>query len=212
MWWTINVDKFPNIITLQTPNLTLTTDSSLTGWGTVIITYLELKATPLGLQSLCSHLKNCHIKVLCDKSTAVSYIRNMRGSKSRNCNDITREIMMWCMETHLSLSVSHIPGKLDTAADKASREFQNNNTEWSLDPTIFNELTSRWGEPEIDMFASRLNHKLTSYEAWKPDPGTVAIDAFTLDWSKYHLIYRFPPFSLISKVLLFIQKAKQQPY
>ena len=173
--------SFTNIITLQTPNLTLTTDSSLTGWGTVIITYLELKATPLGLQALSSHLKNCHIKVLCDKSTAVSYIRNMRGSKSRNCNDITREIMMWCMETQLYLSVSHIPGKLDTAADKASREFQNNNTEWSLDPTIFNELTSRWGEPEIDMFASRLNHKLTSYEAWKPDPGAVAIDALTLD-------------------------------
>ena len=74
------------------------------GWGTVIegtsntasgrwsfqesqlhINYLELKAVLLGLQSLCSHLESCNVKILCDNATAVSYIRNMGGSRSRNC-------------------------------------------------------------------------------------------------------------------------------
>ena len=56
-------------------------------------------------------------------------------------------------------SISHIPGKLNTEADRASRESHNSNTEWSLDPTIFDELKFKWGDPEIDMFASRLNQR-----------------------------------------------------
>ena len=132
----------------------------------------------------------------------------MGSTRSRNCNDITREVFTWCMERQLSLSISHIPGKLNTEADKASREFHNSNTEWSLDATIFHELKLRWGDPEIDMFASRLNYKVTPYVASRPDPGAVAIDAFTLDWSRCNLIYCFPPFSLIGKVLQFIQESK----
>ena len=43
------------------------------------------------------------------------------------------------------------------------------------------------------------------FVAWKPDPRAIAIDAFTLEWSRYKLIYCFPPFSLIGKVLQYIQ-------
>ena len=115
---------------------------------------------------------------------------------------------MWCIDRKLTLSISHLPGKLNTEADKASREFHNNNTEWSLDQTALNELKLKLGEPDVDMFASRLNHKTPLYIAWRPDPGAVAIAAFTVDWSKYNLIYCFPRFSLIGKVLQFIQESK----
>ena len=103
---------------------------------------------------------------------------------------------MWCIDRELTLSNSHLPGKLNTEADRASHEFHNSNTEWSLDQTAFNELKSKLGEPDVDMFASRLNHKTPHYIAWRPDPGAVAIDAFTIDWSHYNLIYCFPSFSL----------------
>lgn len=73
-------------------------------------------------------------------------------------------------------------------------------------PSVFDELRANWGEPDIDMFASRLNYKVYQYVAWKPDPGAIAIDAFTLDWSRYKLIYSFPSFSLIGKVLQYIQE------
>ena len=165
------------------------------------INLLELKAIILALQALCNPMQNHHIKILSDNTTAVSYIRNMGGTKSSSCNDITREVFMWCIDRKLTLSISHLPGKLNTEANKASREFHNSNTEWSLDQTAFNELKLKLGEPDVDMFASRLNHKTPNYIAWRPDPGAVAIDAFTVDLSKYKLIYCFPPFSLISKVL-----------
>ena len=69
------------------------------------------------------------------------------------------------------------------------------------------ELTAKWGEPDIEMFASILNYKVSQHVAWKPDPGAIAIDAFTLDWSRYKLIYCFPPFSLIGNVLQYIQES-----
>ena len=105
------------------------------------------------------------------------------------------------------MSISHLPGKLNAEADRASRVFHNSNTEWSLASSVFNELTATWGEPDIDMFVSRLNYKVSQYVAWKPDPGAIAIDAFTLDCSRYKLIYCFPPFSLIGKVLQYIQES-----
>ena len=49
------------------------------------------------------------------------------------------------------------------------------------------ELTAKWGEPDIEMFASILNYKVSQHVAWKPDLGAIAIDAFTQDWSRYKL-------------------------
>ena len=171
------------------------------------INYLELKATLLALQSLCNHMQCCHINLLCDNTTAVSYIRNMGGTKSRVCNEVTGEIILWCMPRHLKLSVSHWPAKLNVEADRASRIFHNSNTEWSLAISVFDELRAKWGEPDIDMFASRLNHKVSQYVGWKPDPGAIAIDAFTVHWSRYKLIYFFSPFNLIDKVLQYTQES-----
>ena len=84
-------------------------------------------------------------------------------------------------------------------ADPASRHFHDD-TEWSLDTHVYNSLITKWGNPEIDLFASRLNAKLPWYAAWKPDPCAHFIDAFTLDWSVFKLFYCFPPFSVIGKV------------
>ncbi|XP_068690138.1 uncharacterized protein [Montipora foliosa] len=187
LWWISNADQYPKPITPLPPDITLVTDSSLKGWGGVIegtpnvtggrwsyqeskfhINYLELKAILLVLQFLCNHMQCCHIKLLCDNTTALSYTRNMGGTKSRVCNEMTREIIMWCMARHLTLSISHLPGKLNAEADRASRVFHNSNTKLSLAPSVFNELTATWGEPDIDMFASRLNYKVSQYVAWKP--------------------------------------------
>ena len=54
--------------------------------------------------------------------------------------------------------------------------------------------------PEIDLFASRINNQFTKYVSYKPDPSALAIDAFTLDWSKL-MFYASPPFSVIPAVL-----------
>ena len=61
--------------------------------------------------------------------------------------------------------------------------------------------------PEIDLFALRLNSQFTHYVAYRPDPGAVAIDAFSLGWSTLKF-YAFPPFSVIPAVLKKIRDDK----
>ena len=120
------------------------------------------------------------------------------------CNEMAREIWGWCIERQIWLTATHIPGKENTVADKASRVF-NDRTEWQLNQNLFKQITKVYGHPEIDMFAFRINFQMKPYMSWGPDPHAVAVNAFTLDWGKYFL-YAFPPFSVISQVL---QKVEQ---
>ena len=90
------------------PEKILNTDASLQGWGAVmmsekiwgrwtqseslkLINYLEILAIYYALQAFHDLVKNTHIKilVLTDNSTAVSYINNMGGVKSDDCNLIS---------------------------------------------------------------------------------------------------------------------------
>ena len=68
-------------------------------------------------------------------------------------------------------------------------------------------LTQLNFSPEIDLFPSRLNAQFTRYVAYRPDPGAVAIDAFSLDWSTLNF-YAFPSFSVIPAVLKKIRDDK----
>ena len=71
-------------------------------------------------------------------------------------------------------------------------------------PDIFRKNTDIWGEPSIDLFASRLNHQVSCYVSWKSDPGAAFIVAFSIIWDK-QLFYAFPPFTLIARCLQKIQ-------
>ena len=65
---------------------------------------------------------------------------------------------------------------------------------------VFKIITDLFGTPEIDLFATRLNHKLPIYVSWKPDPYSVSINAFSVSWSQSYM-HCFLPFSVIWKVL-----------
>ena len=73
----------------------------------------------------------------------------------------------------------------------------------------FKHIVSILCKPDIDLFASRINHQLWNHISWRPDPGAKAVDAFSVNWSLTYSYY-FPPFSIILKVLQKIQKDKVQ--
>ena len=58
---------------------------------------------------------------------------------------------------------------------------------------------------EIDLFATNINIQFDKYAAFRPDPGAMYIDAFSINWSDLKL-YAFPPISVIPRVL---SKVKQ---
>lgn len=53
--------------------------------------------------------------------------------------------------------------------------------------------------PVIDLFASRINFKFKIFYSRFPDPGSEAVDTFTVVWDKFSSA--FLPFALISAVL-----------
>ena len=218
-WWVDNILSVKRDILLSPPQFTVESDASLKGWGGCLVTpgkkhstggnwsseeacahinRLELLAAWLTIQCFCKEAKNSHIKVLSDNTTTVAYLNDLGGKKSE-CNRLARQIWEWCYTNGNWITASHLPGTLNCVADAESRSVHDN-MEWKLNPVLFERICQLWGTPEVDLFASRLNHQVPKYLAWKPDPKAMAIDAFTENWSKWDF-YAFPPFNLIGKVL-----------
>ena len=214
-WWVENVPNQKRIINRGNPDITLVSDASTLGWGGVCgqvkiggrwndyevefhINYLELLAAFLTLKAFCRDKHSIHVKILMDNTSAIAYINNMGGIRSKTLNDLARECWLWCLERDIWISAYYLPG-VENEADTYSRNF-NDQIEWKLDESIFIKISEIFGEPDIDLFATRLNKQIPKYVAWKPDPGALFIDAFSGDWHEYYC-YAFPPFSLISRVL-----------
>ena len=201
-WWVTNLDTAFRNIHIGEPKCIVHTDASLTRWGAKCermsaqgiwssgekcrpINYLEFLAIQCGLQSLCRVHHDCHIRVVSDNVTAVTYINAMEGSKSEGCDILSTEIWDWAITRQVWLSAVHTPGAENTKADSLSRNL-NPNLEWSLTDRAFTRILEDYCfTPGVDLFASRLNHKLETYVSWKPDPFATFIDAFTIDWGPH---------------------------
>lgn len=215
-WWLSNIDSEFNFILESSPSIWISSDASNLGWGAerdgkttggrwdseeslLHINVLELKAVLFALQSLCSDVKSKHIRIRSDNVTAVTYINNMGGMKSSLCNSISKNIWNWARITDNNLTAEHLAGTENTIADKASRVFHDC-TEWQLENFCFDWITNMFGNPDVDLFASRLNRQCKVYASWKPDPGAWFIDAFSRNWANF-VWYAFPPFCLINLCL-----------
>ena len=219
-WWILNITQCTRTLLERTPSLRHQTDASGLGWGasdgtTHIggkwneseqlraninqINYLELLAVFHALKAFCCELSNAHVVVQVDNTTAVAYINGMGGSKSKDCNSLAKHLWGWCISRNIQVTAIHIPGASNKVADYKSRHFKVE-TEWKLDRKVFDGLCSRFGVPEIDLFASRLNAQLDRFVSWAPDPDAESVDAFSLNW-RFFAFYTFPPFCLISRCL-----------
>ena len=58
----------------------------------------------------------------------------MGGPHSIPYNQLARDIWFWCQDRDLWLTMTHLPGRENTEADKASRIFHDDG-EWSLQIT-----------------------------------------------------------------------------
>ncbi|CAB4032023.1 Pol poly, partial [Paramuricea clavata] len=91
-----------------TVDVSANSEASLTGWGGVLdscsmggswtaveaqqhINYLELLAAFFTLKSFINHLRNKHVKIMIDNTTAVSVINNKGTNHSEQCNELHSE-------------------------------------------------------------------------------------------------------------------------
>ena len=215
IWWMEKVTQSEKHIEIVQPDVTVFTDASEQGWGAYMgdittggrwtyeesqshINVLELKAIFFSLKSLIT--RPCqHVRIMTDNTTAMAYIKHMGGVRSLQCNEVAHEIWKWCEQRSIWLSIAHVPGVENVIADYKSRHFSDN-VEWQLNPKLFERICQRFGEPTIDLFASRLNKQIIRYVSWMPDPEAVAVDAFSMSWTNEYF-YAFPPFSCIARCI-----------
>ena len=210
-WWRDNIMQSWASISPIPISIYVKSDASSRGWGVFVegiaasfggrwsiddqnhyINYLELLALQYALFSIYRPSFK-HIRLVSDNTTAISYINN-QGGKVRILNSLAKKIWTFAFQNNIWISASQ---NIHTYFN--SRNF-NDNLEWSLNQDVFHFLTDRFGMPQIDLFASILNHKISPYMSYHHDPESIAIDAFSVSWvSKY--AYAFPPFSLVFPTL-----------
>ena len=219
-WW-INPIRFETGTSIHPPDpkFFLYTDASHYGWGAHLepttlsfhgrwtenqsqlhINMLEMMAIRLALKQAKTFIHHSCIMISTDNTTVVSYINKQGGTHSPNLCVEVWKILNWCLEQDIVIRVRHIPGKFNILADRLSRLDKPIKTEWSLDQTVANSVFQMLNFPNVDLFATRFNHRLPLYVSPVQDYKALAIDALSMDWNHLHA-YAFPPFILIPAVL-----------
>ncbi len=146
------------------------TDASSTGWGATCngqaalelwtgprllwhINCLELWAVHLALRQFRPLLLGKHVLVRTDNTAAVSYINRLGGIRSHRMSQLSRHLLLWSHTQFKSLRAVHNPGQLNRAADALSRQLTFPG-EWRLHPETIRLIWSRFGEAQVDLFAS----------------------------------------------------------
>lgn len=215
VWWAKHVPTSSKSLVVPNYDYVIFTDASQIGWGAFSnnkrvngawkdsernfhINYLELLAVFFGLKCFVADKADCNVLLRVDNTTAISYINRMGGVQFPHLNNLTRTIWQWCEERNIWIFVSYINSKDNVEADQESR--RNPDIDWQLSPIEFHNISSTFGEPMIDLFASRTNTKCKTYVSWKPDPDALTVDAFTINWKPF-FFYAFPPFPLLLKCI-----------
>ena len=160
---------------------------------------LELKAVFLAITSFHTHLMNKRVLVASDNATVVSYLNKQGGPILEMCLMIW-QLMAFCKPRAILLRDRHIQGFLNVIADSLSPWDKIIQTEWSLHPKIFQRICQIYHRPVVDMFATKMNHKLPLYVSPVPDPNAMAVDALNISWEALNG-YAYCPIALIPKMI-----------
>ena len=136
--------------------------------------------------------------------TALSYLVKMGGTRSPELLKVAKEIWDCLLANGIVVTAEYLPSSLNIQADWQSRNHRES-SDWKLNPKIFSQIVKIRGIPQIDLFATRLNHPLPKYMSWHPDPSSCAVDSLQHSWKNLYG-YAFPPFFLIGKVLGKVRK------
>ena len=208
------------------PSHHIFSDASLTGWGSHLepegllyhgvwsktqsrlhINILEMMAISLTLRRALQFIKNSTVLISTDNTTVVAYLNRQGGTHSPDlCMEVWKTLI-WCHQNQINLLIKHIPGKFNVLADRLSRITKPISTEWGLNQSVANAVFRMTQFPNLDLFATRLNHKLPLYVSPIPDQKALSIDALTMNWNHIHG-YAFPPFHLIPSVINKIRTAQ----
>ena len=168
--------------------------------GDLHINILELKAVLVALKQFKRLCWGQTMLVCTDNTTVVSYINKEGVMRSGSLCALLWRLLSWCNQRETVLRAIHIPSRLNVIANNLSRHGQVIQTEFSLLQEVFDHLCLRWHSPEVDLFATRFNHKLPQFASQVPDRLAWQIDALSLPWQGLDA-YAFPPVAILGLVV-----------
>jgi len=203
--------------------LSIHTDASTVGWGahsdtrefhgiwseadsSLHINVLELRAVRLALQKF-SPAPGTVVLVSTDNTTVMAHVNKQGGLRSWALYQETVELFRLVESSNLFISAKHVPGRLNVLADQLSRRHQVAHTEWTLHKNIVDLVFSRWGKPNVDLFATRHNNQCPVFVSPVEDPLAWETDALSISWSGLQA-YAFPPPVILPQVLLKVSQSR----
>ncbi|XP_077111860.1 uncharacterized protein LOC143767395 [Ranitomeya variabilis] len=191
-WWLHAPNLRKGVPWINHISRVLTTDASPTGWGAHMNEMWVQGVWSPSEQNLSSNLK----ELLAVERALRYFLISLQDHHVRIFSDNQVTIA----ENHLrSLTSLHIKGKHNVVADFLSRR-KLGQGDWVLNQAIFDQITQRWGYPQIDLFANKENKKCRRFCSLNPRDNPVAVDALLIPWH-FETAYAFPPLNLIPIVL-----------
>ena len=196
-------------------SLTIRTDASgLWGWGghsargatqsawtwKEVDRHINWKEMEAGRGCLSDQMRrHDHVLLEMDSTTAVSFINRMGGTRSVSLRDKALEIWKLVLSRQAWVTARWIPREINQVADLLSKEHLLT-WEFGLKVKMVDMVTSQWGQPTMDLFASENFHIVETYCSLEADSGAARLDAFRLGrWP--HWSYAFPPLPLLEMTL-----------
>ncbi|XP_074640019.1 uncharacterized protein LOC141911049 [Tubulanus polymorphus] len=223
-WWaaTTNLRLGVSLAPLEAP-VRVFTDASHQGWGAHLenrvkagkwsryeatnhINFLEMLAVWKALKFFHRRVEGHHVWLATDNSTVRAYLQNQGGTHSETLTGLSAKILLWCQTKGVSLTVAHLAGKRNVMADALSRRGQAIATEWVLHQEVADRVRGIFGNPLLDLFATRFNRRCPLFVSPFPDAEAWGVDAFSLDWSGMHA-YAFPPTPVLPRLLDQIERS-----
>ena len=221
--WSNSACFLPTPIHPKVPTVTLRTDASKRKWGATLEnnTGLNHCSGPWEGQAMCLNINNKelltilnslktfenllqtdHVSIFTDNKTAVSVLKKKGTHKDAFRHNTVREILELLAKSRSTFEVHHIPGVKNVLADFLSRKDHIIPSELQLSKNLFLRICEKFGvQPQIDLFATHFSRKCTVFTSSIPHPEALGLNAFTLNWASYNVLYAFPPPSLIGRVL-----------
>jgi hypothetical protein len=166
-------------------------------------TWRELCAVYKVLLALVKILRYQRVKWFSDNTGVCSIVS--KGSMKPELQDLSFKIFKFCMENCIQLEIEWLPREKNDIADYFSKVIERD--DWGISLHILDLIQCRWGNLEIDFFASKHNAKLDCFYSRFLCEGTSGVDAFTYNWGNVFGLF-VPPIILIPRVLCKMQACR----
>ena len=106
---------------------------------------LELLGATFAVQAFAKDRQNVVIQIHLDNATAVAYVNHMGGTRSPQLCAMAKSLWDWCLQRHIFIVASHIPGVINVEADYLSRTVVDRHARLAAKPSNFSETECSLG-------------------------------------------------------------------